>query len=190
MLYLSDKYPEAVAYAAHTHADQVRKGTEIPYISHPIAVSALVVEHGGNEVQAIAALLHDVLEDCGAHHAPVIAARFGNDVLTIVEGLTDGLPDDQGIKPPWRERKESYLAHLMSADLEIVLVSACDKLHNAIAIADDHSLIGDAIFDRFSQPKSGTIWYYNELAKVLTVRLGACHRLLWKLDAALKRWVC
>jgi (p)ppGpp synthase/HD superfamily hydrolase len=188
MLYLSDKYPEAVAYAAHAHADQVRKGTEIPYISHPIAVSALVVEHGGNEVQAIAALLHDVLEDCGAHHAPVIAARFGKDVLSIVEGLTDGLPDDRGIKPPWRERKETYLAHLERADLEVVLVSACDKLHNAIAIADDHVVIGEAIFARFSQPKSGTIWYYNELARVLAGRLGADHRVAGKLDATLKRW--
>ena len=77
MLHLSEKYPEAVGYAASAHAEQVRKGTSIPYISHPIAVSALVIEHGGNEVQAIAALLHDVLEDCGVHHAPVIAKRFG-----------------------------------------------------------------------------------------------------------------
>ena len=102
MFYLSDKYPEAVGYAAAAHARQLRKGTNIPYVSHPIAVSALVVEHGGNEVQAIAALLHDVLEDCGAHHGPVIAARFGADVLRIVEGLTDGLPDHRGVKPPSR----------------------------------------------------------------------------------------
>src|SRR6476620_9485863 len=92
MLYLSEKYPEAVGYAAAAHAEQPRKGTNIPYISHPLAVSALVVEHGGNEVQAIAALLHDVLEDCGMHHAPVIAERFGSEVLKIVEALTDGVP--------------------------------------------------------------------------------------------------
>ena len=117
MLHLSEKYREAVGYAAAAHAEQVRKGTNIPYVSHPIAVSALVVEHGGNEVQAIAALLHDVLEDCGAHHAPVIAERFGSEVLKIVEGLTDGVPDDHGVKPLWRERKELYLAHLEKADL-------------------------------------------------------------------------
>jgi (p)ppGpp synthase/HD superfamily hydrolase len=188
MLYLSDKYPEAVAYAARAHADQVRKGTEIPYISHSLAVSALVMEHGGNEVQAIAALLHDVLEDCGAHHAPMIAARFGKDVLTIVEGLTDGLPDARGAKSPWRERKENYLAHLDCADLDVVLVSACDKLHNALAIANDHAVIGEAIFERFSPPKSCTVWYYNELARILSGRLGADHRLIGKLDATLKRW--
>lgn len=108
MLHLSEKYPEAVGYAAAAHAEQVRKGTNIPYVSHPIAVSALVVEHGGNEIQAIAALLHEVLEDCGAHHASVIFKRFGGEVLNIVEGLTDGLPDACGVKPPWRERKERY----------------------------------------------------------------------------------
>src|SRR3954447_12380580 len=115
MLYLSEKYPEAVGYAATAHAGQVRKGTNIPYISHPIAVSALVIEHGGTEVQAVAALLHDVLEDCGAHHAPVIAERFGTEVLKIVGGLTDGMPDDRGVKAPWRERKKRYLAHLENA---------------------------------------------------------------------------
>lgn len=188
MLYLSDKYPEAVGYAAAAHAEQVRKGTDIPYISHPIAVSALVVEHGGNEVQAIAALLHDVLEDCGAHHGPVIAERFGREVLTIVEGLTDGTPDDRGVKPPWRERKERYLAHLADADRDIVLVSACDKLHNAMAIGDDHAAIGEAIFERFSQPRASTVWYYRELARVIAGRLGSDHRLVGRLEAALARW--
>src|SRR5271165_110834 len=98
MLYLSDKYPGAVGYAAAAHAEQDRKGTNIPYVSHVIAVSALVIEHGGNEVQAIAALLHDVLEDCGACHGPVIGERFGPDVLKIVEALTDGVPDDRGVQ--------------------------------------------------------------------------------------------
>jgi (p)ppGpp synthase/HD superfamily hydrolase len=190
MLHLSEKYSEAVGYAASAHAEQVRKGTNIPYISHPIAVSALVVEHGGNEVQAIAALLHDVLEDCGAHHAPVIAERFGSEVLKIVEALTDGVPDENGDKADWRKRKELYLAHLENADPDVVIVSACDKLHNAIAIADDHSLIGEAVFERFSQPKCSTVWYYKELARVISGRLGSDHRLVGKLDAALARWAC
>jgi (p)ppGpp synthase/HD superfamily hydrolase len=189
MLYvLSEKYPEAVGYAAAAHAEQPRKGTNIPYISHPLAVSALVVEHGGNEVQAIAALLHDVLEDCGMHHAPVIAERFGSEVLKIVEALTDGVPDENGNKPLWRPRKEIYLAHLKEAHSDAVLVSACDKLHNAMAIADDYSLIGDAVFDRFSQPKSSTIWYYKELAKVISGRLEPDHSLVGRLNAALARW--
>jgi len=188
MLYVSNKYSEAVGYAAAAHAKQVRKGTVIPYISHPIAVSELVVQHGGNEIQAIAALLHDVLEDCGAHHGPVIGERFGHDVLRVVEGLTDGMPDAQGDKIDWRVRKDSYLAHLKSADPDVVLVSACDKLHNATAIADDHAAIGDAVFARFSKPKSCTVWYYSELARIFSARLGSDHPLVLKLEAALKRW--
>jgi (p)ppGpp synthase/HD superfamily hydrolase len=188
MLHLSRKYTEAVAYAAAAHASQVRKGTNIPYISHPVAVSALVVEHGGTEVQAIAALLHDVLEDCGAHHAPLIAERFGSEVLRIVDALTDGTPDDHGVKAPWRERKERYIAHLGGADMDIVLVSACDKLHNAAAIADDHAAIGEAIFERFSQPRSGTVWYYSELARLFATRLGSDHPIVAKLGAAVARW--
>jgi GTP pyrophosphokinase len=189
MLYVSDKNSGALGYAAAAHAKQVRKGTDIPYISHPIAVSALVVEHGGNETQAIAALLHDVLEDCGPEHGPVIEELFGNDVLTIVQGLTDGVPDADGDKIEWRVRKDSYLSHLESADPDVVLVSACDKLHNATAIADDHAAIGDAVFERFSKPKSCTVWYYSELARIFSARLGADHSLVLKLEAALKRWV-
>ena len=189
MLYLSEKYPEALGYAVAAHAEQNRKGTTIPYVSHPIAVSALVIEHGGSEVQAIAALLHDVLEDCGAHHTPVIAERFGSEVLRIVEGLTDGMPDDRGVKPPWREHKELYLAHLENADFDVVLVSACDKLHNAMAIADDHSVFGEAIFERFSQPKSNMVWYYKELAGDFR-SAGSDHRLVGKLDSTLARWAC
>jgi (p)ppGpp synthase/HD superfamily hydrolase len=149
-----------------------------------------VVEHGGNEVQAIAALLHDMLEDCGGHHAPVIAERFGSEVLKIVEGLTDGMPDDHGVKPPWRERKELYVAHLENADLYVVLVSGCDKFHNAMAIADDHLVIGEAIFERFSQPKYSMVWYYKELERIISSRLGSDHRLVRKPDATLARWAC
>lgn len=188
MLSLSDTYAEAVTYAASAHEGQVRKGTCIPYISHPIAVSALVIEHGGSETQAIAGLLHDVLEDCGPHHGPVIARRFGQDVLRIVQGLTDGLPDATGHKPPWRQRKEDYLAHLEAANPQVVLVSACDKLHNATAIADDHASLGEAVFQRFSQPKVSTVWYYRELARVFADRLGVDHPLVTKLNGALRRW--
>ena len=185
---LNDIYADAVTYAAKAHAGQVRKGTDIPYISHPIAVSALVIESGGSENQATAALLHDVLEDCGAHHASEISNRFGPDVLRIVEGLTDSVPNQNGEKPEWRPRKEAYLAHLAEAPLDVVLVSACDKVHNATAIADDYASIGDAVFDRFSEPREKTIWYYRELGRVLSTRLGADHRLVAKFDAAVRRW--
>lgn len=188
MLLLTDTYAEAVTYAAAAHRGQMRKGTSSPYISHPIAVSALVIEHGGSETQAIAALLHDVLEDCGSHHGPEIEARFGEDVLQIVEGLTDGVPDGDGQKPPWRKRKESYLAHLETASPDVILVSACDKLHNATAIADDYAAVGDEVFARFSEPKAGTAWYYDELARVFAARLGASHKLSARITAAVRRW--
>lgn len=101
---LTERYHQAVAHAVQAHAGQVRKGTTIPYISHPLAVSPLVLEFGGDEDQAIAAELHDVLEDCGAAHAPLIEKRFGARVLALVEGCTDG---HAGEKAPWRERKEA-----------------------------------------------------------------------------------
>ena len=185
---LSDTYAAAMTYAAAAHDGQTRKGTDIPYISHPVAVSALVIENGGSETQAIAALLHDVLEDCGEHHAALIAARFGNAVLHIVRGLTDGVPGENGRKPQWRSRKIAYLRHLGEADLETVLVSACDKLHNARAIADDHDALGEAVFHRFAQPRGDVAWYYRSLQRVLTERLGSAHRVVRQLGMAVDRW--
>ncbi len=152
---LSSCYAEALIYSATAHHGQYRKGTAIPYVAHPMAVSALVIELGGSEEeQAIAALLHDVLEDCGAHHAPHIEGRFGAEVLRMVKGLTDGVPDASGVKPAWRQRKEAYLKHLARVEMDTVLVSACDKLHNAMAIADDHATVGDEVFARFSQRRT------------------------------------
>jgi (p)ppGpp synthase/HD superfamily hydrolase len=185
---LSSRYGEALTFATAAHDGQLRKGTAIPYIHHPMAVSALVIEHGGSEDQAIAGLLHDVLEDCGAGHAGEIEARFGAEVLRIVEGLTDGIPGHNGRKPPWRERKERYLAHLSETPEEVVLVSAADKLHNATAISNDFCEIGDAVFERFKPSKSETVWYYQRLAGVLGDRLGKDHRLVRRLRAAIGGW--
>ena len=102
--------------------------------------------------------------------------------------LTDRVPDARGKKPDWRPRKELYLAHIKEADCNAVLVSTCDKLHNALAIADDYRVEGDRVFKRFSQPKSSTVWYYRELATVISDRLGSNHALVGKLNAALARW--
>jgi (p)ppGpp synthase/HD superfamily hydrolase len=182
------RYGEALTYAAGAHDGQLRKGTSIPYIHHPVAVSALVIEHGGTEDQAIAGLLHDVLEDCGGEHGIEIERRFGEDVLRIVQGLTDGVADSTGRKPEWRDRKELYLAHLSSAPDEVVLVSAADKLHNAMAISEDHAEIGDQVFDRFRASKSETIWYYQSLTARFGERLGQDHRLVRRLGAAMIGW--
>lgn len=145
-----------------------RKGTPIPYITHPVAVAGLVAQYGGDEDQQIAALLHDVLEDGGPQYAPEIERDFGPRVLMIVQGCTDGTPDETGKKAPWRERKEAYLRHLAEADEDILMVSGCDKLSNARAILDDLVSIGPVVFDRFTAKQEGTLWYYKSLARVFT----------------------
>lgn len=150
----------AFAYSAHAHAMQLRKATDIPYLSHLMAVSALVLEHDGDDDQAIAALLHDVIEDCGAHHEATIQEQFGARVAHIVRGCTDA---DTTPKPPWQARKEAYLAHLSDAGADVLLVSACDKLHNARAILSDLRAIGGEVWDRFNAGKEGSLWYYRAL---------------------------
>ncbi|MFL1462061.1 HD domain-containing protein [Roseococcus sp. DSY-14] len=165
---------EAASLAFRLHGPQRRKGTAIPYVSHLMAVAALVLEHGGDEEQAVAALLHDAIEDCGAEHEAEIAARFGPRVAAIVRACTDAevLP-----KPPWRARKEAYLAHLEGAGADALLVSACDKLHNARAIVEDLRELGPGMMARFNAGRDGTLWYYRALAeafaRLLPGRLSA-----------------
>jgi GTP pyrophosphokinase len=152
---------DAAALAFRLHADQRRKGTAIPYLAHLMAVSALVLEHGGDQEQAVAGLLHDAIEDCGAEHEVTIAAQFGPRVAAIVRACTDA---EVFPKPPWRARKEAYLAHLEHAGPDALLVSACDKLHNARAIVEDLREHGPAMMSRFNAGLDGTLWYYRSLA--------------------------
>ena len=163
---------DALDYAAEAHSRQVRKGTSIPYLAHLLGVSALVLEYGGDEDQAIAGLLHDVVEDCGAEHSAAVRLKFGQKVADMVDGCTDGVADSTGEKPPWRDRKEAYLAHLRDAPEATLLVSACDKLYNARAIAADVRSIGRDVFDRFNAGRDGTLWYYGALLNIFADRLG------------------
>jgi (p)ppGpp synthase/HD superfamily hydrolase len=145
---LSDRFTQALILATELHATQVRKGTTIPYISHLMGVSSLVLEHGGDEDEAISALLHDAVEDRGgAATLERIRGQFGDRVAAIVEGCTD---TQQTPKPPWKERKEAYLKHLHHASTSVCLVSAADKLHNARAILTDLHTYGNALWARFS----------------------------------------
>ncbi len=168
-------FEEALAFATRLHAQQRRKGTDIPYISHLIGVSGIVLEHGGSRDEAIAALLHDSIEDQAEDYPGGIdqlradmRTRFGEAVLEIVEGCTDA---DVVPKPPWRERKERYIAHLTDAFPAIRFVSCADKLHNARAILSDYRVVGDALWGRFNAGKEGTQWYYRSLADTF-MRLG------------------
>lgn len=167
---------EAFDFAAREHQDQLRKSTDIPYISHLMSVSALVMEHGGSEDQAIAGLLHDVVEDAQlSSRIPQIKAeimqRFGAKVLELVEGCTDGEPDAEGKKGDWRPRKETYLARLENKSEELLLVSCCDKLHNARSILTDLVTHGKSMFDRFTATQNETLWYYRSLSELFSRRL-------------------
>lgn len=159
---LSPRLNEALEYAVWLHQDQFRKGTEIPYIAHPVAVSMIAMKYGATEDEAIAALLHDAIEDRGREGQTQIEIleKFGPQVLAIVEGCTDATETP---KPPWRERKERYIVSLAHKSDSIRLVSACDKLHNAQAILRDYQAIGDEIWQRFKGGKEGTLWYYRAL---------------------------
>lgn len=170
-----DRLAAALALAHEAHRTQKRKGTEIPYIAHPMAVSSLVLEYGGTEDQAIAALLHDAVEDGGEAYASRIGDAFGPDVLAMVRDCTDGTAESKAAaltleakRANWRSRKLLYLEHLheLPATTPSVLVSACDKLHNARAVLDDLRHLGDMLFQRFTGGREGTLWYYAELARV------------------------
>lgn len=166
----------AFDFAAREHQHQIRKSTDIPYISHLMSVSALILENGGDEYQAIAGLLHDVIEDAKpSSRIPVvrteIAKLFGSKVSEIVEACTDGLPDTNGLKPPWKPRKEAYILSLEGKTSDTLLVSCCDKLHNARAILSDLKTVGVSVFNRFSATTEETIWYYESLSKLFLNKL-------------------
>jgi (p)ppGpp synthase/HD superfamily hydrolase len=158
---LGPRFRRAFLFAADKHAGQARKASTIPYLAHLMGVASLVLEFGGDEDLAIAALLHDVVEDCGG--APMlkeVQRRFGTRVAKIVEGCTDSNTER---KPPWRERKEDYLRQLKSADAATRLVSAADKLNNVRSILSDYRQVGESVWDRFNGGREGTLWYYRAL---------------------------
>ena len=179
MTTLTHRFTQAVDYARVAHASQVRKGSGVPYIQHPLAVASLVLAHGGSEDQAIAGLLHDVLEDCGGDHEPVIRAQFGDVVAGIVQDCTDGTAerkaehtDPEAKRRHWQVRKLAYLAHVRHESDTSLLVSACDKLHNARAIVEDleNPAVGLGVFDRFTGTREQTLGYYQALSEILSAR--------------------
>ena len=163
---MTSRFDQALVFAAQLHKDQRRKGSGVPYVSHLLAVAALVIEHGGDEDEAIAALLHDAIEDQGGPKArEEIRSQFGDRVTEIVDVCTDSetIP-----KPPWKERKLAYIAHLAEASTSVRLVSAADKLHNARSILIDYRGLGEEIWKRFQGRKTGTLWYYRSVLDVLS----------------------
>lgn len=175
---MTNRFDQAAAYAIDLHRSQVRKATSTPYVAHLFAVCSLVLEDGGTEDEAIAALLHDGPEDQGGE--PVldeIRARFGRDVSLVVAGLSDAMPSPGQAKAPWRERKEGYLRHLAEASPSVLRVSLADKLHNARSILIDLRADGDAVWDRFNAGQQEQAWYYTGLLAIFERRLPASRNL-------------
>jgi (p)ppGpp synthase/HD superfamily hydrolase len=159
---LGPRFERALIFATRKHAGQKRKGSSVPYIAHLLGVASLVFEAGGDEDLAIAALLHDVVEDCGG--MPMlkeVRKRFGKRVAHIVDGCTDAYEEP---KPEWYERKGKYLERLVTEDDDVRLVSCADKLHNAGTILRDYREVGESIWERFRGKRDGTLWYYRALA--------------------------
>lgn len=159
------KLDYALAFASRFHEGQVRKGTEIPYISHPLAVCSLVLEDGGSNTEATAAVLHDILEDTDA--PPIlIRANFGDEVLSIIKACSDTTIKP---KPPWRERKEAHLAHLQTASEAVLRVVCADKLHNATSIVNEFDSM--KIWEKFNAPYEDQMWYYSSMVALMNARL-------------------
>jgi GTP pyrophosphokinase len=174
---LTDRLQRAFAFASQIHATQVRKGTTVPYLAHVMSVAALVLEHGGREDAAIAGLLHDAVEDSadGAGTETAIRLDFGDHVADIVLGCSDAIGVAGQAKQPWRERKTAYLRRLAAEQgPDVLLVSACDKLHNARTILADLRVIGPALWDRFNEKDpAAQVWYYQSLADSYAGRVPA-----------------
>lgn len=161
---LTQRFDRALALARQLHAGQMRKGTDIPYISHLLAVTSLVLEDGGGEDEAIAALLHDAVEDQGGLDTLAeIRRQFGDRVAEYVLGLSDTFEDP---KPPWQQRKDEYLQHLRTAPPQVLRISLADKLHNARSIRQDLRNRGEALWDLFRGGREGTLWYYRTLVEI------------------------
>jgi GTP pyrophosphokinase len=173
---LTDRFDRALLYATHVHGGQVRKGTPIPYIAHLLAVAATVLEYDGSEDMAIAALLHDAVEDQGGEpRLSDIRNRFGDRVADIVRSCSDTVVNSSAgqQKEDWHTRKKRYVEHLNLVDQDTLLVSLSDKIHNARSILRDlrKPEIGKAVWDRFKNSRKDTLWYYSELAKSFQKRL-------------------
>lgn len=162
---LTERFAHALAYAFDAHRRQARKGSGVPYVAHLLGVSSLVLEYSGDEDEAIAALLHDSIEDQGGDaRLADVRLHFGERVAEIVLGCTDAIAEP---KPPWRERKQAYVAHLRVASSSVRLVAAADKLYNARCIVADYRALGDGLWSRFSGGRDGVLWYYREVCTAL-----------------------
>ncbi len=188
---LSERYDAALVFASQAYRNQTRKNGNVPYITHPLRVSAATLEYGATEDVAIAALLHDVVEDCGGMTiGERVRQEFGDDVLRMILDVSDSTSEDPEHKLPWRERKERYLARMRVVRDDSLLIASCDKIDNAASLARllDASNDRNAVFSRFRGGRDGTIWYYKTFLE--TVKARSCpieKELEWNVDLLLRR---
>jgi (p)ppGpp synthase/HD superfamily hydrolase len=181
---LSDRFHQALSYAYELHKDQYRRDKETPYLSHLMGVSALTLQYGGTEDEAIAALLHDAVEDQGGKKTlEAIRLQFGDHVAHIVRSCSD---HETKPKPPWQQRKEEYLEHMAETDEASLLVTCCDKLYNANDCLRTYRKIGTGLWDLFSVPREQTRWYYGEIARVFRERRNEFSRLTPLIDEVIR----
>src|SRR3712207_6835483 len=191
---LTERFDEALRYASQHHREQLRKGSRVPYMTHLMSVSALVMEHGGSEDQAIAALLHDAVEDAPAGTGGAVLAEirstFGDAVADIVRACSDGLDADGNRSGTWAERKRPYVAGLEHKPLDALLVTAADKTHNGLCIAADVRRYGQGFWSTFNASREELLWYYTSVERAVAERLpgssiaDALHRAVDELVAA------
>jgi (p)ppGpp synthase/HD superfamily hydrolase len=167
----SPRLDAALAFSARAHRTQVRKGSDVPYIIHPVHVAMILVAHGFDEDLAIAGLLHDTVEDCGVS-LDEIAAAFGADVASLVDSVSEQKTDDGGGRRPWRVRKQGQLDHLAKADARSAALKGADALHNASSTLADLRAHGPAVWQRFNASREDSLWYYGEVARLVHERLG------------------
>lgn len=158
---LTYRFQEALHFCNDLHGDQLRKGGDVPYVAHLLGTASIVLEAGGSEDEAIAALLHDAIEDCGGEDVrPIIRDKFGLPVLDIVDGCTE---ERRQPELAWRVRKQAHLTKLELAGASVLLVAVADKLYNARAILRDYRIVGEKLWKRFTGNRDGILWYYRGL---------------------------
>lgn len=187
---LSSRYDVALLWTSELHRQQMRKNGDVPYLSHLLRVSGLALDYGCSEDVAIAALLHDSVEDCGGiERLEEIRERFGNEVATIVMETSDSTVADNSKKAPWKERKDAYIARLERASDEGVLVSACDKIDNIASLIRSltNSSDREAMLRKFKGGAEGTAWYYGAVLDVVQRRLSPALGELEKLVLELRK---
>jgi (p)ppGpp synthase/HD superfamily hydrolase len=174
----------ALALAARAHKDQLRKGTDVPYIAHPVHVAMILMRHGFSEDVVCAGILHDTVEDTDVTFADITAA-LGPNVTALVDAVTEKKADHQGAKRPWRVRKEEQIAHLGTVNADAAALKAADALHNASATLADLRAHGASTWSRFNASREDSCWYYGEVARLVAERLGG-HALATELSATVE----